>query len=134
MGTVPPPEPADDHHGQLTLPGGEAVPGPGDHDAGERADARRIPTERLDERPGGPVEILVATADDDGHGQANRAQRRPARGRVVVREHVLRLSRLVEADVPPGAEESPRTWHERPSVAAGRPPRGRPPAAGRPRA
>src|SRR5437870_512718 len=96
----------------------ESVTRSSDHDPGERPCPGRVVLERLDQLRRPPVEIFVASADDDRDRHANAAKRAPASVRTVIREHVLAPARPVEAQVTPRAPEAEGARHEPPGIAA----------------
>src|SRR4029077_4944223 len=75
--------------GEVVLAALEAVTRAGDHESPERPGAGGVQRERVDERLGWAVEVLASTADDGRDGQADSAQRGPARVGAVIREDVL---------------------------------------------
>src|SRR5256886_5975721 len=107
----------------------EAVERSRDDDAGERAGKGCVVLECRDELRRTPVEVLVATADDDSDRRAHPSKRGPASVGSIVGEDVFGLARPIQAEVAPGAPEAPGAWHERLRVSARDPLRERDPAS-----
>src|SRR5262245_21150871 len=81
--------PADDAVRQLALSLAKAVVRARNHDTRERPGPDCVLTKGFDQLLRGAIQILVAAADDGGHGRPHRSERRPPGPRPIVREHVL---------------------------------------------